>query len=54
MATARRRTRGYIEDRPERAKGRFRAVVYAGVDPLTGKSRYRASPPTPMAWRRSS
>lgn len=40
MATARRRSRGYIEDRPERVKGRFRAVVYVGTDPLTGKSRY--------------
>ncbi len=40
MATARRRTRGYIEDRPERVKGRYRAVVYAGTDPLTGKPRY--------------
>ena len=40
MATARRRSRGYIEDRPERVKGRYRAVVYAGTDPLTGKPRY--------------
>ena len=40
VATTRRRTRGYIEDRPERVKGCFRAVVYAGTDPLTGKPRY--------------
>jgi integrase len=40
MATARRRTRGYIEERPQRARGRFRAVVYAGIDPLSGRSRY--------------
>ena len=40
MATARRRSRGYVEDRPQRVKGRYRAVVYAGMDPLTGKPRY--------------
>jgi integrase len=33
----RRRTRGYIETLPS---GSFRAVVYAGADPLTGKPRY--------------
>jgi integrase len=39
-----RRTRGYIE---QRASGSYRAVVYAGTDPLTGKPRYlRASAPT--------
>ncbi len=39
-----RRTRGYIE---QRASGSYRAVVYAGTDPLTGKPRYlRASAAT--------
>jgi hypothetical protein len=39
-----RRTRGYIE---QRASGSYRAVVYAGADPLTGKPRYlRASAAT--------
>ncbi len=37
MAGRRRRPRGHIEDRPN---GTFRAIVYAGVDPLTGKQRY--------------
>jgi integrase len=37
MAPRHRRTRGHIEELPS---GSFRAVVYAGVDPLTGKSRY--------------
>jgi integrase len=37
MPPRRRRPRGHIEDLPS---GRFRAVVYAGVDPLTGKQRY--------------
>ncbi len=40
MAEGKRRTRGYIETRPKRIKGRFRAVVFAGTDPLTGKPRY--------------
>lgn len=40
MAEGRRRTRGHIETRSKRTKGRFRAVVFAGMDPLTGKSRY--------------
>ena len=31
------RARGHIE---ERANGKFRAVVYAGKDPLTGRDRY--------------
>jgi integrase len=33
----RRRTRGHIEPLPS---GSFRAVVYAGADPLTSKPRY--------------
>lgn len=37
MPPRRRRPRGHIEDLPS---GRFRAVVYAGIDPLTGKQRY--------------
>jgi integrase len=32
-----RRTRGHIEELPS---GRFRAIVYAGIDPLTGRQRY--------------
>jgi integrase len=32
-----RRLRGHIEERPN---GTFRAVVYAGIDPLTKKPRY--------------
>lgn len=36
MATRRRRARGHIEERPN---GTFRAIVYAGTDPLTGKPR---------------
>ncbi len=40
MAGPARKNRGSIEDRPDRVKGRFRAVVYAGTDPLTGKPRY--------------
>jgi integrase len=32
-----RRRRGYVEQLPS---GSFRAVVYAGVDPLTGKYTY--------------
>ncbi|MGH3463375.1 MAG: hypothetical protein ACRDP9_18090, partial [Kribbellaceae bacterium] len=31
------RPRGHIEERPN---GKFRATVYAGIDPLTGKQRY--------------
>jgi integrase len=37
MPPRRRRPRGHIEELPS---GRFRAIVYAGIDPLTGKSRY--------------
>jgi integrase len=37
MAPRKRRPRGYIEELPS---GSFRAVVYAGVDPLTGKPQY--------------
>lgn len=33
----RRRSRGHAGDLPS---GRFRAIVYAGIDPLTGKPRY--------------
>jgi integrase len=36
MATRRRRPRGHVEERPN---GTFRAIVYAGTDPLTGKAR---------------
>lgn len=36
MTTRRRRPRGHIEERPN---GTFRAIVYAGTDPLTGKAR---------------
>src|ERR671917_1512595 len=44
MAHRRRRPRGHIETR---ANGARRAVVYAGVDPLTGKERYlKKSAPT--------
>jgi len=44
MARRQRRPRGHIETR---ANGAFRAVVYAGVDPLTGKERYlKKSAPT--------
>jgi integrase len=32
-----RRSRGHIEELPS---GRFRAIVYAGIDPLTGRQRY--------------
>ena len=31
---------GSIETRPGRTKGKFRAVVFAGTDPLTGRARY--------------
>ena len=37
MPPRRRRPRGHIEELPS---GRFRATVYAGIDPLTGKQRY--------------
>src|SRR6266511_6195693 len=37
MAARKRRPRGYIEELPS---GNFRAVVSAGVDPLTRKPRY--------------
>jgi integrase len=36
MATTPRRKRGYVE---QRSSGHRRAVVYAGVDPLTGRER---------------
>jgi len=37
MPPRRRRSRGHVEQLPS---GNFRAIVYAGVDPLTGKQRY--------------
>jgi integrase len=37
MARRQRRPRGHIEERPN---GTFRAIVYAGIDPLTKKPRY--------------
>jgi hypothetical protein len=37
VARSKRRTRGYIEELPS---GSFRAVVYAGRDPLNNKRRY--------------
>jgi integrase len=37
MARRQRRPRGHIEERPN---GSFRAIVYAGIDPLTRKARY--------------
>jgi integrase len=37
MARRQRRLRGHIEERPN---GTFRAIVYAGIDPLTKKPRY--------------
>jgi integrase len=37
MPARRRRPRGYIEELPS---GSFRAVVYAGADPLTGRPHY--------------
>ncbi len=40
MPAAKRRSRGSIESREDRVKGRFRAVVFVGTDPLTGKPRY--------------
>lgn len=40
VAAGKRRSRGSIETRPDRTKGKFRAVVFAGTDPLTGKARY--------------
>jgi hypothetical protein len=47
MATTSRRTRGYVE---QRSSGQWRAVVYAGVDPLTGRERrIRESAPTRKA-----
>lgn len=36
MAAGKRRSRGHIEELPS---GSFRAIVFAGVDPLTGRSR---------------
>jgi integrase len=41
MVRRRRRPRGYIEELPSDS---FRAVVYAGVDPLTRKLRYLREP----------
>jgi len=47
MASTRSRARGYIE---QRASGQWRAVVYAGVDPITGQEhRLRESAPTKKA-----
>jgi len=37
MPSRRRRSRGHIEELPS---GSFRAIVYAGTDPITGKERY--------------
>ena len=37
MARRQRQLRGHIEERPN---GTFRAIVYAGIDPLTKKPRY--------------
>lgn len=37
MPPRKRRHRGHVETRPN---GTFRAIVYAGIDPLTGKERY--------------
>jgi integrase len=37
MAGRTHRRRGHVEERPN---GSFRAVVYAGIDPLTRKPRY--------------
>ena len=37
LMARRRRARGHIEELPS---GSFRAIVYAGVDPFTGRSRY--------------
>jgi integrase len=36
MPPRQRRARGHIEELPS---GKFRAIVYAGTDPLTGKRR---------------
>ncbi len=47
MASTRSRARGYIE---QRASGQWRAVVYAGVDSITGQEhRLRESAPTKKA-----
>jgi integrase len=40
VADRKRRARGHIEERGNRTKGRFRASVFAGTDPLTSKPRY--------------
>lgn len=37
MPASKRRSRGYVE---QRASGSWRAVIYAGIDPITGKERY--------------
>src|SRR5262245_53099248 len=37
MASRRAKRRGHIEERPN---GKYRAIAYAGTDPLTGKPRY--------------
>jgi hypothetical protein len=37
MASGRRRVPGHIEQLPS---GRFRGIVYTGIDPLTGQRRY--------------
>ena len=37
MGATKRRNRGYVE---QRGSGSYRAVIYAGIDPLTGKERY--------------
>ncbi|WP_433035612.1 tyrosine-type recombinase/integrase [Actinomycetospora sp. CA-053990] len=44
MGATKSRSRGYVE---QRSSGSYRAVIYAGIDPLTGKERYlRESAPT--------
>jgi hypothetical protein len=37
MPPRKRRARGHVEELPS---GTFRAIAYAGIDPLTGKERY--------------
>ncbi|MDF2977000.1 MAG: hypothetical protein K0S40_1728, partial [Actinomycetospora sp.] len=37
MRAIKSRSRGYVE---QRSSGSYRAVIYAGIDPLTGKERY--------------
>jgi hypothetical protein len=51
MAGRQRRSRGHIE---ERSNFSFRALVYAGVDPLTSKQRYLRKTARRTPWPRSS